>query len=55
MTGKEVVKMLKNSEITIERLSNSLSAFSNVNKGEEIDNISIIPSITQQKKKNKGR
>ena len=53
--GKEVVKMLKNSESTIERLSNLLSAFSDVNKGEETDNSLIIPSITQQKKKNKGR
>ena len=52
--GKEVVKVLKNIESTIERLLNSLSAFSNVNKGEETDNISIIPYITQQKKKNKG-
>lgn len=32
-----------------------LSAFSDVNKGEETDNGSIISSITQQKKKNKGR
>ena len=34
--GKEGVKMLKNSESTIERLSNLLSAFSDVNKGEEL-------------------
>lgn len=54
--GKEGVKMLKNSESTIERLLNSLSVFSDVNKeGEETDNSSIIPSITQQKKKNKGK
>ena len=57
---KKEVEMLKNSESTIEksksRSSNSLLAFSDVNKGgEETDNGSIIPSITQQKKKNKGR
>ena len=45
--SKEEAKMLKNSESTIERLLNSLSAFSDVNKeGEETNNISIIPYIT---------
>ena len=58
--GKDGVGMLKNSESTIGKSrsgsSNLLSAFSDVNKGgEEIDNSSIIPSITQQKKKNKER
>ncbi len=58
--GKDGVGMLKNSESTIGKTRsgslNLLSAFSDVNKGgEEIDNGSIIPSITQQKKKNKGR